>query len=133
MGRINQAGELPRLDSFPTDINWREFDTELAFDVLGFPARIEAAQAECYRVAWEMDDFWKSEVEAVALGSAAWNLAVAVRRRYKLGSNELLKDAVGLLNDRAIRNARTLGGLQAQFKDKVSEEALAAEVARRGL
>ncbi|MGO4735996.1 hypothetical protein AB4099_05595 [Bosea sp. 2KB_26] len=116
-GRIDDAGDLPKLDALPLDINWRAFDTEFAFGVLGFPAKIEEAQANCDRYAWESNDYWHSEGEAKRLGLAAWELAVAIRQRYRLGANKEVGETVPLLRDRKMEQAARRGRRLAEWSD----------------
>lgn len=84
MGMVSNAGKLPRLAELPANVDWRSFDTRLASDVLGFPARIDAAQNQAFRSSFEESDHWESEPAATILGDAALQLAMQIRRRYSL-------------------------------------------------
>lgn len=115
--RRETMGSLPGPDPLPSDINWRAFDTKLGFRVLSFPAEVEAAQASC-DLGERETGYWGGDVEATRLGLSAWDLAVTVRRRYKLGKNTELAELIPLLNDRKMEKARRLGRWMAQRSER---------------
>ncbi|CAN7342464.1 hypothetical protein [Bosea sp. LjRoot237] len=117
MGRLNDVGELPSLDPFPPDVNWRAFDTELTFKVLSFPGRIAGAQAACERAAAESQNYYDSGDEAKKLGLGAWEIALAIRSRYKLGANDKVRAMLPLLSDRRMELARRAGEAMARWKE----------------
>lgn len=104
---------LPSPDALPSDINWKAFDTQLAFRVLSFPADVDAAQADC-----DMDEaetgYWSGDAAATRLGIAAWDAAVAIRKRYKLGRNYQLSKLIPMLDDRKMEKARRRGQWMAE-------------------
>lgn len=111
--RRETMGSLPGPDPLPSDINWRAFDTKLGFRVLSFPADVEAAQASC-DLSERETGYWGGDTEAMCLGLAAWDLAVSIRKRYKLGQNAKLAELIPLLTDRKMEKARRLGQWMAQ-------------------
>ena len=100
MGMIDAPGKLPRLMEFPASVDWRFFDTRLASEVLGFPARVEAAQNEANRLSWEINDHWESEPAAITLGDAAVELATRIRARYALDECAVPIDVAARLRKR---------------------------------
>lgn len=102
MGTISQAGKLPRLAELPSNVDWRSFDPRLASDVLGFPARIDAAQNQAVRSSWEEGDHWASESAAILLGDAALELATQIRHRYSLKDGAVPRQVADRLRERRI-------------------------------
>lgn len=94
---IKGTGQLPRLDEYPSDVDWRYFRTNFAMWALALPARIESAQNACFRAELESDNFWHSEVEALRLGLDAWLLAGKIRSFYRLGSDRELQQTADFL------------------------------------
>lgn len=117
-GRLTDVGDLPSLDPFPPDLNWRAFETELTFKVLSFPGRIADAQAACERSAAEIQDYYDSQEEAKKLGLAAWEIALAIRNRYQLGANDKLSAMLPLLSDRHKELARMAAEASARWNEK---------------
>ncbi|MDX3807221.1 hypothetical protein ACXIUS_03625 [Bosea thiooxidans] len=115
--RRETLGSLPLSDPLPSDVNWRAFNTKLAFRVLSFPAEVEAAQARC-DLSERETGFWGGDEDAIRLGLAAWDLAVTIRKRYRLGHNTELAELIPLLNDRKMEKARRHGQWLAKRYDK---------------
>ena len=110
---------LPTPDQLPADINWRAFDTELAFRVLSFAADVEAAQVACDLEEGETGH-WTGNSAAIRLGLAAWDTALAIRKRYKLGKNRELEKLLPLLKDRKMEKARRRGRWRAEQTNRVA-------------
>ncbi len=126
MGMINEAGKLPRLAEFPSNVDWRSFDIRLASEVLGFPAKIDAAQNRAYRLSWETNDHWESEPAAIALGVAALELATRLRRQYQLNEGAVPPDVAEGLRAKKIDLDRRTAEWRETMKTEMHKRQTAA-------
>lgn len=100
----------PAVPTFPDDLDWRSIDTKLAFAVLSFSNRLNAAERTIINVYYEYgpeSGIGERQRQYAELGKAAFDLSRIFRNTYSLGprtfegwsSEQAIEETLDKLND----------------------------------
>ncbi|MFN8693563.1 MAG: hypothetical protein ACK5XX_04065 [Holosporales bacterium] len=82
---------IPKEISFPTDVDWRSIDHELAFKILSLPNAARIARSQVMNI-YVGEPYLECCREFSKLGIQADDIAVELRKKYKLPNKEIASE-----------------------------------------
>lgn len=95
-----QEYNIPDMDDYPSDIDWRKIDIELSNEAMSFKNKVEITKSKIlFAIMYENNNYMSVE-EAAIVGVSAYAIAFRIRDRYGLPRLDEMEKEVSDMQNR---------------------------------